>query len=78
MGGRLTHLYAASCVFSLLEILRAACRLKGGFRLGIGTFFRYGRDPAVRAALRGFPLSGRKPVLAASVLLCRLLLCAFA
>ena len=71
-GGQLAPQYAASCVFSLLEILRAAFRLKGGFRLGLSTFFRYGRDPVVRAALRGFPLSWRRPLLAASVLLCRL------
>ena len=71
-GGQLTQLYAGSCVFSLLEILRAAFRLKGGFRLGLRTFFRYGRDPVVRAALRGFPLSWRRPLLTASVLLCRL------
>jgi len=73
-GGQLTHLYAASCVFSLLEILRAAFRLKGGFRLGFRTFFRYGRDPVVRAALRGFPLSWRKPILAASVWISRIIL----
>ena len=71
-GGQLTQLYAASCVFSLLEILLAALRLKGGFRLGLRTFFRYGRDPVVRAALRGFPLSWRRPFLAAAVLFCRL------
>ena len=71
-GGQLTPLYAASCVFSLLEILRTAFRLKGGFRLGLRTFFSYGRDPVVRAALRGFPLSWRHPILAAAVLLCRL------
>jgi hypothetical protein len=73
-GGRLTQLYAASCVFSLLEILRAAFRLKGGFRLGLSTFFRYGRDPVVRVALRGFPLSSRHPLLAASVWICRMVL----
>lgn len=73
-GGQLTPLYAASCVFSLLEILRTAFRLKGGFRLGLRTFFLYGRDPVVRAALRGFPLSCRHPLLAASVWICRIIL----
>ena len=72
-GGKIAHLYAASCVFSLLEILRASLRTKGCFLLGLKTFLRYGRDPVVRVALRGFPVSCRKPVLATSVLLCRLL-----
>ena len=72
-GGQLTHLYGGSCVFSLLEILRAAFRLKGGFRLGFRTFFRYGHDPVVRAALRGFPLSWRRPILTLSILFCRLI-----
>ena len=70
-GGRLTPMYAASCVFSLLEILRASFRVKGCLRLGLSAFRRYGGDPAVRAALRGFPLSWRKPLLAAAVLFCR-------
>ena len=71
-GGLLTHLYEASCVFSLLEILRATFCAKGCFRLGMKAFVQYGRDPAVKAALRGFPLSLRKPLLAAAVWLCRL------
>lgn len=70
-GGRLTSLYAATCVLSLLEILRAAFRVKGCFFKGLATFFRYGRDPVVKAALRHFPLSWRKPGLAAGVLACR-------
>jgi glycosyltransferase involved in cell wall biosynthesis len=70
-GGRLAPMYAASCVFSLLEILRATFRVKGCLRLRLGTFRRYGSDPVVRAALRGFPLSWRKPLLAAAVLFCR-------
>lgn len=71
-GGQLAGQYAASCVFSLLEILRAAFLVRGCFRKGVNTFFTYGRDPVVRAALRGFPLTWRKPVLAAAVLFCRL------
>ena len=70
-GGRLTHLYGASSVFSLLEILRAAFKVKGCLRLGLRTFLEYGRDPVVRAALRKFPLSWRKPLLAVAVLFCR-------
>jgi hypothetical protein len=71
-GGRLAAHYQASCVFSLLEILAVAFRFKGCLGCGLAAFRRYGRDPAVRAALRAFPLSGRKPVLAVAVLFCRL------
>ena len=70
-GGRLTSFYAASCVFSLLEILRAAFRVKGCFFKGLSAFRRYGRDPVVKAALRHFPLSWRRPGLAFGVLACR-------
>ena len=72
-GGRLTSMYAASCVFSLLEILRAAFRIKGCLFLGLSTFLRYGSDPVVKAALANFPLSWKKPVLAGAVCVCRLL-----
>ena len=71
-GGALAPLYAASCVLSLLEILRASLRMRGCLRLGVKTFRRYGSDPVVQAALKGFPLSWRKPILAASVLFCRI------
>jgi glycosyltransferase involved in cell wall biosynthesis len=67
-GGRLTRLYAASCVFSLLEILRASLRIKGCFFLGLKTFCRYAADPVVKAALRNFPLSWRKPFFSAAVM----------
>ena len=69
-GGRLTSMYAASCVFSLLEILRASFKIKGCLLLGISTFRRYGSDPVVKVALRHFPLSWRKPVLTMAVLTC--------
>ena len=72
-GGRLAPLYAASCVFSLLEILRASFRVRGSFRKGLSAYFRYGRDPVVKEALRSFPLSLRKPLLSAAVLLSRLM-----
>ena len=72
-GGRLTSMYAASCVFSLLEILRAAFRIKGCLFLGLSTFRCYGSDPVVKAALRNFPLSWRKPILAGAVCMCRLM-----
>jgi glycosyltransferase involved in cell wall biosynthesis len=71
-GGRLTSMYAASCVFSLLEILRAAFKIRGCFLLGLSTFCRYGSDPVVKVALANFPLSWRKPVLACAVWACRL------
>ena len=70
-GGRLTSIYAASCVFSLLEILRAAFKIRGCFLLGLSTFCRYGSDPVVKAALKNFPLSWRKPILACAVWMCR-------
>ena len=73
-GGRLTSLYAASCVLSLLEILRASFHVNGCFFKGLSTFRRYGKDPVVKAALRHFPLSWRKPGLAACVIVCRCLL----
>ena len=72
-GGRLTAMYTASCVFSLLEILRSSFRIKGCFFLGLSTFMRYGSDPVVKVALKHFPLSFRKPVLMLSVAACRLL-----
>lgn len=71
-GGRLTSVYAASCVFSLLEILCAAFKISGCFFLGLSTFCRYGSDPVVKVALANFPLSWRKPVLACAVWVCRL------
>ena len=70
-GGRLTSMYAASCVLSLLEILRAAFKIRGCFLLGLSTFCRYGSDPVVKAALKNFPLSWRKPILACAVWMCR-------
>ena len=71
-GGRLTSMYAASCVFSLLEILRASFRIKGCLFRGFATFLEYGRDPVVKVALANFPLSWRKPLLACAVWMCRL------
>jgi glycosyltransferase involved in cell wall biosynthesis len=72
-GGRLTSVYAASCVFSLLEILRASFRIKGCLFHGLATFLEYGRDPVVKVALAKFPLCWRKPAISAAVIVCRLL-----
>ena len=71
-GGRLTSMYAASCVFSLVEILRASFKIRGCFFLGLSTFRCYGSDPVVKVALKHFPLSWRKPVLACAVWMCRI------
>lgn len=67
-GGRLTRLYAASCVFSMLEILRASLRIRGCFFRGLNTWWHYASDPVSKAALRNFPLSWRKPFFSAAVL----------
>lgn len=67
-GGGLADLYACSCVFSLLEMLRIVLSRRAPFRAGLRQVLDYGRDPVVHRALRTFPLSLRRPVLAAAVL----------
>lgn len=54
-GGRLSRIYAASNVLSAMELLRL-----GRFR----EFREYLRDEAVRASLKDFPVSIRKPLVA--------------
>ena len=70
-GGALVPIYAATCVLSALEILsyvvRGRIRRDEGWRI----FREYLGEPSVRAALSGFPLSVRRPVLALSVLALR-------
>jgi len=73
-GGRLAGMYDASCVFSLLEMLKIVFSGRAPFREGLRLVRDYARDGTVRAALRAFPLSPRHPLLAASVLLLRVLL----
>jgi len=70
-GGTLGPLYAASCVFSALEIL--ACTAKGMLprKEGFGYLREYLADPFVRESLAAFPLSWRRPVVAAAVLALR-------
>ena len=70
-GGRLTPLYAASCVLSLLEIL--AWTLRGRLPRGEGLRIlrEYLSAGPVRPALRGFPLSVRRPLVALAVLFLR-------
>ena len=70
-GGALGPLYSASCVFSALEILACALRRRVSWREGRRFLAGYLADPFVREALRTFPLSWRRPLLATAVrLLC--------
>ena len=70
-GGRLAPLYVGSCVFSLLEMLKIVLAGRAPRREGLRLVRAYGRDATVRAALRAFPLSARRPVLALAVLALR-------
>lgn len=70
-GGRLREMYVGSCVFSLLEMAQIVLTGRAPLREGLRLIAAYGRDDAVRAALRAFPLSWRRPVLAAAVLVLR-------
>ncbi len=72
-GGRLGPMYTCSCVFSLLEMLQIVVTRRAPFREGLCLVRDYARDDVVRAALREFPLSWRRPVLAAAVLALRIL-----
>ncbi len=71
-GGTLGSVYAASCVFSALEILSLAVRGKLPRREGFACLREYLADDFVRRSLKGFPLSLRHPLLAISVLALRL------
>lgn len=66
-GGRLTPLYAASCVFSALEILRATVCGSLPRREGMRLLKRYLSDETARSALHDFPLSVRHPQVAFAV-----------
>ncbi len=72
-GGSLGCLYAASCVLALLEMFALLRNLRIGWSEGLRIVREYASDPEVRAALRAFPLSWRKPVLALAVLAVRVL-----
>ena len=76
-GGALADLYRCSCVFSLLEMIRIVLKRGVAFRSGVRLVWAYGNDPFVSAAVRVFPLSFRRPVLATSVLALRVLLSFF-
>lgn len=71
-GGALGSLYEATCVFSALEMLAATVRGRLPRRDGLRFLREYLSDAFVRRSLRGFPLSWRRPAVAASVLALRL------
>ena len=72
-GGSLGGMYAASCVLALLEMFALLRNLHIGWGEGLRIVREYASDPEVRAALRAFPLSWRKPMLALAVLAVRVL-----
>ena len=71
-GGSLGPLYAASCVFSALEILSCTVRGRLPRREGMRILREYLADPFVSTSVREFPLSLKKPLLASAVLALRL------
>ena len=70
-GGTLGDAYAASCVFALLEMFALLRNVPIGWLEGRRIVREYAADSEVRAAVREFPLSWRKPVLALAVLALR-------
>lgn len=73
VGGTLSDAYSSSCVFSLLEMFALLRTVPVGWTEGLWIVREYAADPEVRAAVRGFPLSWRKPFLALAVLSLRFL-----
>ena len=74
-GGRLTPFYAASCVLSLLELLSWTLHGRLPCREGFRIFRDYLSAGPVRPALRDFPLSLRRPLVALAVFFLRVLYC---
>ena len=70
-GGALGPLYAASCVFSALEMLSATVRGRLPRREGVAYLREYLADGFVRSSLNAFPLSWRRPAVACAVLALR-------
>ena len=68
-GGLLTAAYAGSCVLSLLAHFRAPGT---SLREKMVAARRYASHPAVRAALKKFPLSWRRPLVAAGAIAARI------
>ncbi len=71
-GGTLGDAYAASCVFSLLEMFAFLRTVPIGWAEGRRIVWEYAADPEVHAAVRAFPLSWRHPALALAVLAVRM------
>jgi len=69
--GKLAPQYAASCVFSVLEMLQIILTFRAPFGSGMRMVCAYLADPVVRRAFAGFPLSWRHPLLALGVLVLR-------
>ncbi len=72
-GGRLAPLYAASCVFSVFEMLQIVLTRRAPFWGGLRYVRAYLAADVVRRAIAKFPLSVRHPVLAFGVLALRCL-----
>lgn len=72
-GGALGEIYAASCVFSALEILLLTIRGRLSRREGFAFLREYLTDDFVRRSLKHFPLSCRRPIVAAAVFVLRCL-----
>lgn len=70
-GGALYPLYAGSCVLSALDTLSLAARLRLSLRKCLSALREYFSDGVARRALAEFPLSWRRPFVAAAVLLLR-------
>lgn len=69
-GGKIFDLFAASCVFSLLESAKRIALHPS--KKDFAAFREYMQSPATRAALKQFPLSAKHPLLAISVMAARL------
>lgn len=72
-GGRLAPLYAGTCVLSALEMLSAVVKGRAPRSDGMRLLRELLSDAMVLRALAGFPLSWRRPDVAAAVALLRLL-----
>jgi len=70
-GGRLTPLYAASCVLAPLEIIATFRKSGVGLAGSLRAAREYLRDPVVASALHECPLSWRRPLFSAGVLFLR-------
>ena len=72
-GGALYPLYAGSCVLSALDTLSLAVRLRLSPGKCLASLREYFSDDVARRALAGFPLSWRRPFVAAAVFFLRCL-----